>query len=168
MFKTCYQRFGIAAAAGLILVAAGCIPAEDKCDASTILSVQLTTTLAIDAAHNTFYLSTPATARSACDAHYHLTFHWAASPRNTSDSTVPPLSNIANAFHVNADTMWWFHDPAVRTGEAIALINWQIDFTDHNAVATSPQSQYYIRTGLSTGTLGDSVIVSGRIDYYPQ
>jgi hypothetical protein len=168
MFKTSCQQLGMVAASGLVLAASACIPAEDKCDAATVQSVQLAATLAVGGANNTFYLSTPATARSACDAHYQLTFRWAASPRNTTDGTQPPLSNLAQAFHVDADTMWWFHDPAARVGEAIALINWQIDFVDHNAVATSPQSQYYIRTGLPTGGAGDSVFVSGRIDYYPK
>ena len=167
MFKPSHQRAGIAASASLVLAASGCIPAEDKCDASTIQSVQLTSTLAIDAARNTFYLSTPATARSACDAHYNLTFHWAATPRNTADVTVPPLSNLGQAFHINTDTSWWFHDTAVRTTDA-PLINWQIAFSDHNAVATSPQSQYYIRTGLPSGGPGDSVVVSGSITYYPK
>ena len=167
MLKLPCRPFAIGTVAGVAIAVAGCIPAADKCDATTIQSVQLTATLTSDAARNAFYLSTPATARSACDAHYQLTFHWAASPRNTSDVTVPPLSNLPQAFHVDADTMWWSHDPAARTSDA-PLINWKIDFSDHNAVATSPQSQYYIRTGLPAGGPGDSVVVSASIMYYPQ
>lgn len=167
MFKLSQQHLGIAAAAGLVLIAGGCIPAEDKCDAATIQSVQLVATLAIDPAHNAFYLSTPATARSACDAHYTLAFRWAANPRNLTDNTQPPLSNLADAFHVDSDTMFWYHAPAALLTTPGAL-TWQIDFVDHNAVATSPQSQYYIRTGLPTGAAGDSVYVSGSISYYPK
>lgn len=168
MFQLSRQHLGMAVAAGLVLAAGGCIPAEDKCDASTIQSVQLTTTLAVGGANNTFYLSTPVTARSACDAHYQLTFQWAASPRNATDSTQPPLSNLAQAFHVDADTLWWFHDAATRAPIPAGVFAWQVDFSDHNAVASSPQSQYYIRTGLLMGGQGDSVVVSGRISYYPQ
>ena len=162
------ELLGTAAALGLALSSAACVPAEDKCDASTIQTVQLTSTLIDDATHNSFYLSTPPTARSACDAHYTLTFRWAANPRNTTDTSVPPLSNLDGAFHVDADTIWWYHTAPVRAGEAIALINWQIDFSDHNAVATSPQSQYYIRTGLTTGAPADSVVVAATITYYPK
>src|SRR4051812_27786305 len=118
-------------AAGILTAISACTPEEDKCDSSTIQTVQLSSTLIDDGVHNAFYLTTPA-ARSACDAHYTLTYHWAAAPRNTTDAAQPTLSNIADAFHVDNDTIWWYHDPAVRTSDA-PLINWQVDFSDHNA-----------------------------------
>lgn len=163
-----FMKFrALASIAGVGLFAAACVPAEDQCDAATIQTVQLAATLAIDAAHNGYYLSTPSTARSACDAHYHLAFRWAATPRDLTDTSTPPLSNLADAFHVDADTMYWYHVPATLSTNPGPL-TWVIDFYDHNAVATSPQSQYYIRTGLPSGGPGDSVYVSGQIDYYPK
>lgn len=157
----------VLALAALAGVAASCVPAEDKCEASTIQTVQLTSTLIADATHNVYYLATPATARSACDAHYQLTFRWATAARAATDTTLPPLNNLDRAFHVNVDSLFWYQSNGpVRTGTS--TISWLLDVTDHFATAPSPQSLYYIRTGLTSGTLADSVSVTGTISYYPQ
>ena len=153
----------LAAAVG---AAVSCVPAEDKCDASKVLTVQLTTTLIPDATHISYYLATPTTARSACDAHYQLTFKWASAARAASDPTMPPLNNLDHAFHVAVDSLFWPNAGPVRTGGS--PFAWSVDATDHYATAPTPQSLYYIRTGLTSGTLADSVSVSGTISYYPQ
>jgi hypothetical protein len=161
------HRASAVSLAVLAVIVASCVPAEDKCDATTIQTVQLTTTLIPDATHNAYYLATPSTARSACDAHYQLTFRWAAAARAATDTTMPPLNNLDRAFHVNVDSLFWYHaNGPVRT--LLANNTWLLDVTDHYATATSPQSLYYMRTGLTSGLLGDSVSVSGTITYYPQ
>jgi len=167
MSKARNQVAGVLAAAATTFAVASCIPAEDKCDPSTVQSVQLTTTLIPDATHNAFYLATPATARSACDAHYTFNFHWANVARSQADTVRPPLNGLDKAFRVDSDTLFWYNTGPVRSG-GTAVINWLVDITDHFATAPSPQSLYYIRTGMTSGTVADSVAVSATITYYPQ
>ena len=160
------QRSGYIAIAAGVITAVSCVPAEDKCDTNTLQTVQLTTTLINDGTHVAYYLATPATARSACPTHYQLTFRWASAARAATDAVMPPLNNLDRAFHVNVDSLFWYNTGPVRTGNA--TITWLLDVTDSYATATSPQSLYYMKTGLTSGVLADSVSVSGTITYYPQ
>lgn len=161
------SRIHAAAAVAITIAGTACVPAEDKCDPNTVVNVQLTATLIPDATHNSFYLATPATARSACDAHYTVNFRWADAVRSHTDTTQPPLSALDRALHVDADTLYWYNTGPVRGSNTLGIY-WLLDVTDHFATATSPQSLYYIRTGLTSGTLADSVTVSATISYYPQ
>jgi hypothetical protein len=87
--------------------------------------------------------------------------------RVKTDTTLPPLTGLDQAFHVDVDSLYWYTTGPVLTSNP-AGIAWAINVTDHYATASSPQSLYYIRTGLTSGTLADSVGVNGMITYYPQ
>ena len=165
MYKNIHGT-GFIAVAALVGVVASCVPAEDTCN-TTIQTAQLTTTLINDATHNSLFLATPTTARSHCDAHYTLSFRWADPVRSRTDTTQPPLNGLDRALHVNVDSLFWYNTGPVRGSNTLGIY-WLLDVTDHFATATSPQSLYYMRTGLTTGTLADSVSVTASISYYPQ
>ncbi len=115
-----------------------------------------------------FYLATPHTAGSHCEAVFTLEWEWADSARCVNDHSIPKLISTYSPYHVNADNIWF--DDITPTHDSYNIKNhpgnsYGVLFADSDHTDSASTCVYYIKFSSSGGN-ADSIRVHARIDYH--
>lgn len=114
-----------------------------------------------------FSMSTPI-AKNDCEAHYSFTFFWANPRRVKTDTIMPPLHNLDQAFRPEDEFAYFGHPLPVRTKDFIGdRWRWDIVFDVGNKNSGFSNTRYGVNTFVESINPADSVLVNCDITYTP-